>query len=153
MPDSRPASRGVGYHKLGVKPWVVSGGELWSSSAGKVCPGAAKIAQVPNIIALAQEDDEMSQYSDQLDRIEARLRGDLSRPYDMLQSIQAIANRVETIAGRIEQRLITDPSDDHDRLRDIWGEIEAIRSDLAKLTPPTPASYRRHRTRGRAWTF
>lgn len=53
MPDSRPTSRGVGYHRLGVKPWVVAGGELWSSAVGKVCPGAAKIAQVPNVIAAA----------------------------------------------------------------------------------------------------
>jgi hypothetical protein len=139
MPDSRPASRGVGYHKLGVKPWVVSGGEVWSSSAGKVCPGAAKIAQVPQIIALAssQEDDMTPEQDNLLRDIQARLRGDTSRPYDMLQSIQAIADRVEAIAARVEQRLITDPGDDHDRLRDVWGEIEAIRGDLAKLTPRT----------------
>lgn len=54
MPDSRPASRGVGYHKLGCRPWVVSGGELWSSATGKICPGAGKIAQIPQVIAQAK---------------------------------------------------------------------------------------------------
>lgn len=58
MLDSRPASRGVGYHRLGCKPWVVSGGELWSSAAGKICPGAGKIAQIPQIITLARNGSE-----------------------------------------------------------------------------------------------
>lgn len=53
MPDSRPESRGLGYHRLGVDPWRVAGGERWSSSRGKLCPGAAKIAQVPSIVARA----------------------------------------------------------------------------------------------------
>jgi hypothetical protein len=61
MLDSKPASTGVGYHKLGINPWRVSGGEIWSSSVGKICPGAAKIAQIPAIIAAAisgtEEDD------------------------------------------------------------------------------------------------
>ena len=54
MPNSRPESRGVGWHKLGCKPWVVSGGEVWSSAYGKVCPGLAKIAQIPAIVAAAK---------------------------------------------------------------------------------------------------
>lgn len=53
MPDSLPASRGIGWHRLGIDPWRVPGGEVWSSSRGKVCPGAAKIAQVPSIVAAA----------------------------------------------------------------------------------------------------
>ncbi len=55
MPNSLPASMGVGYHRLGVDPWRVDGGELWSSSYGKVCPGDARIAQVPAIITLARQ--------------------------------------------------------------------------------------------------
>jgi hypothetical protein len=58
MPDSRPASRGAGWHKQGVDPWRVTGGEVWSTHYGKVCPGAAKIAQVPQIVALAQNPDQ-----------------------------------------------------------------------------------------------
>lgn len=54
MADSRPTSRGVGYHRLGCRPWVVAGGELWSSATGKICPGAGKIAQIPQVIAQAK---------------------------------------------------------------------------------------------------
>ncbi len=55
MPNSLPASTGVGYHRLGVDPWRVDGGELWSTAYGKVCPGNARIAQVPSIIMRAQQ--------------------------------------------------------------------------------------------------
>lgn len=62
MPDSRPTSRGIGTHRLGIDPWRVAGGESWSSHRGKQCPGAAKVAQVPAIVAAAlggptEEDD------------------------------------------------------------------------------------------------
>jgi hypothetical protein len=63
--------------------------------------------------------------------IDARLRGDTARPYDMLQSIQAIVDR-------IEQRLITDPGKGSDRLRDIWGELEAIKALLKPVAPAKP---------------
>jgi len=55
MPDSRPTSRGMGYHRLGVDPWRVSGGELWSSARGKVCPGPTRIGQIPIIVSRARE--------------------------------------------------------------------------------------------------
>ena len=55
MPNSLPASTGVGYHRLGVDPWRVDAGELWSSAYGKVCPGGARIAQIPDIITRAQQ--------------------------------------------------------------------------------------------------
>jgi hypothetical protein len=54
MPDSRPQSTGVGPHRLGIDPWRVSGGERWSASYGRICPGAGKIAQIPRLIALAK---------------------------------------------------------------------------------------------------
>lgn len=53
MKDSKPTTRGVGYHRLGIDPWRVSGGERWSTTAGKVCPGDRRIAQVNDVIALA----------------------------------------------------------------------------------------------------
>lgn len=55
MPDSRPTSRGMGHHGLGIDPWRVSGGELWSSARGKECPGPARKLQVPTIVARARE--------------------------------------------------------------------------------------------------
>lgn len=55
IPDSRPGRRGVGYHRQGVDPWRVPGGERWSTKAGKVCPGSARIAQIPEVIKRARE--------------------------------------------------------------------------------------------------
>lgn len=65
-PDSKPGSRGLAYHRQGVDgnfgpgtpfkyPGRVAGGERWSSSAGKVCPTDARIAQLPRILARAIE--------------------------------------------------------------------------------------------------
>ncbi|TDV57261.1 peptidoglycan recognition protein family protein [Actinophytocola oryzae] len=71
-PDSRPGSRGIGYHRQGIPgnfatyafPGLVSGGEVWTEDYGKVCPGDARIAQLPQIITRARviaglEADEM----------------------------------------------------------------------------------------------
>lgn len=55
MPDSLAGSCGLGYHRLGIDPWRVTGGELWSGSRGKLCPGDGKIAQIPDIVARAVE--------------------------------------------------------------------------------------------------
>ncbi|VXC42825.1 peptidoglycan recognition protein family protein [Nocardioides sp. AX2bis] len=61
-PDSRPGSRGLAYHRQGCDgtftdghPGRVSGGEVWTSSFGKVCPGGRRIAQLPLILARARE--------------------------------------------------------------------------------------------------
>jgi hypothetical protein len=43
--DSRPGRRGLAFHRQGVDPWRVSGGERWSSARGKECPGPARIRQ------------------------------------------------------------------------------------------------------------
>jgi N-acetylmuramoyl-L-alanine amidase len=59
MPNSLSTSRGLGYHRLGVNPWRVSGGELWSEAYGKVCPGSARVAQQPQILSLAKQGDEV----------------------------------------------------------------------------------------------
>jgi hypothetical protein len=61
-PDSRPGSRGIGFHRQGIKgnfgPFafggIVAGGEVWTKHKGKVCPGDARIAQIPMIIKRAR---------------------------------------------------------------------------------------------------
>lgn len=68
MKDSKPTSKGFGYHKLGVNPYRVDGGELWSKATGKICPGGAKIKQIsssilPGVIKLlggTDTEDELS---------------------------------------------------------------------------------------------
>lgn len=72
IPDSKPGRRGVAYHRQGITgdysaydfPGRISGGEVWSSHEGKVCPGDRRIRQlineiIPRARALAglQEED------------------------------------------------------------------------------------------------
>ena len=54
MPDSRPSSRGFATHRLGINPWRVADGEVWSSAYGKECPGNAKVAQAAEIVRRAK---------------------------------------------------------------------------------------------------
>lgn len=51
--DSRPgaSSRGVSWHRLGVNPWRVGGGLLYSNARGKACPGDKRVGQIPGILA------------------------------------------------------------------------------------------------------
>lgn len=55
VPDSKPGRRGVAYHRQGVPGYMIAGGEQWSNSRGKVCPGNKRIAQIPQIIDRARQ--------------------------------------------------------------------------------------------------
>lgn len=57
MPNSLPQSRGVAIHRLGCDgnftdgyPGRVAGGELWTTSFGKICPAVRRIKQTYEII-------------------------------------------------------------------------------------------------------
>lgn len=71
-PDSRPTSRGLAYHRQGIDgnfgsyrfPGRVSGGEVWTSSRGKVCPGDNKIAQRPAILKQAKNLNNPKEWTD-----------------------------------------------------------------------------------------
>lgn len=67
MASSAASEKGFGYHRLGIDPWRLPNTQKWSSSRGKLCPGAAKIAQAPQVVALAagqQEGDDMPSFDD-----------------------------------------------------------------------------------------
>jgi hypothetical protein len=61
-PDSKPGSRGLAYHRQGIDgnfggfdfPGRVSGGEIWTETFGKVCPGDRRISQLPEILRRAK---------------------------------------------------------------------------------------------------
>ncbi len=67
MPNSRASSRGLAYHRQGIDgnflaegyrfPGRVRGGEVWTKTRGKVCPGDRRIAQRIEILQLAQGKD------------------------------------------------------------------------------------------------
>jgi hypothetical protein len=80
MASSAAGERGFGTHRLGVPGYMAAGGEKWSSSAGKLCPGDAKHAQRFEIVrragGITLEDDDMFTEEDrQLLRITAQQLG------------------------------------------------------------------------------
>jgi len=57
MQDSRSSSHGCGVHRYGItayNPYRQVGGEVWSTSTTKLCPGTARVAQLDGIIRRAQ---------------------------------------------------------------------------------------------------
>jgi hypothetical protein len=124
MPDSRSTSRGLGCHRLGINPWRVSGGETWSSSNGKLCPGAAKIAQLPRILSRAiqittgNEEFDMASseelknliigYGQRVERIDVGEAGALGSPWGYgrrIEDLQARVTRMESTLGQILELL------------------------------------------------
>jgi hypothetical protein len=55
IPDSKVGRRGIGWHRLGVPGYMLPGTEQWSTAQGKVCPGNRRIAQIPGVVARAQQ--------------------------------------------------------------------------------------------------
>jgi hypothetical protein len=54
-PSSKAGTKGCSYHRQGIDPWRISGGQYWSKSAGKVCPGDRRVNQwINDVIPLAQ---------------------------------------------------------------------------------------------------
>lgn len=52
MRDSKPGRRGVGYHRMGIDNWRVTGGDVWGPR-GKVCPGNARVLQFEAVLGSA----------------------------------------------------------------------------------------------------
>src|SRR5690606_11902633 len=63
-PNSKPTSKGLAYHRQWVDgnftpfkyPGRVTGGEKWTTSYGKICPGDNRIDQLPEILAGAKNE-------------------------------------------------------------------------------------------------
>lgn len=77
-PDSRTESRGLAYHRQGIDgnfgtyryPGRVQGGEVWTKSFGKVCPGDRRISQLPAILAAARgQEDDMPLSTEDIDKV------------------------------------------------------------------------------------
>ena len=76
LPSSRPGTRGIGWHRLGIDGNFpeppggllggrVDGGERWSTKFGKACPTATRIRQIveqvlPRAGEIARGDDEVT---------------------------------------------------------------------------------------------
>lgn len=120
-PSSRPGSRGLAYHRQGIDgnfagfrfPGRVPGGEVWSLSIGKVCPGDRRIAQRPEILALAR-------------RI---LEGDVMLDPEVKHQFAALRARLD----RIDRELGVAKKRDTRRAQRLWRQLAVIRGQLDEL--------------------
>src|SRR6266545_366029 len=97
-----------------INAWRVDGGELWSKSYGKLCPGAARIAQVPGTITrakqLIQGDGTMAFTDEQINdlvrsnlEIAQILRTHAVRMGELVNhELPAVLNQLTLIANRLD---------------------------------------------------
>lgn len=120
-PNSRSTSRGLGYHRQGIDgnylgegykfPGRVPGGEVWSESDGKVCPGDRRISQLPQILSLAEElvnGDEMTpdEYEAMLVDAANIIKVDLDKDPDTAKwSLQTVLQSLSARIDRIDDKL------------------------------------------------
>lgn len=93
--NTRKGQSGVGWHSQGVPGnGLVRGGVPWSKYPGKICPGPARIAQIPQIVDRAlqlarnEEDEDMPN----IDEIRAVVRE---------EALGAIRDSIPTIVDRV----------------------------------------------------
>ena len=129
IPDSKPGRRGLGYHAQGAVERVV-GGEVWSTSPGKTCPAARRIAQFKTIIA---------------PRVAARGRGeeDDMAGYSLAddEAGKAWLRALTGAGGGTTPVSVTQQSYNllHAELADVKAELAEIKAELAQPAPePTP---------------
>jgi hypothetical protein len=116
MPDSMPGSRGFATHRLGISPWRVAGGEVWSSANGKECPGTAKHNQRGEVVRRA---------------ISGSTTGD---PFMALSDAQQAA--MATTVGEIKYVLnLIKPSTD--QISNLIAAIDRLTAAMSKLQSPS----------------
>ena len=122
--NSRPGTRGVAWHRQGCDPYRVDGGEHWSLSYGKVCPGDRRIQQIPTLISMAkadgttpppEEDDDMPLTDEDIEKIAKRVNqvlgdynveGDPRNKDDKTpEPANARLTQIERTVRRIEEKL------------------------------------------------
>lgn len=135
MESSRSTERGIGWHRLGIDGNFPAsgllagrtqrgGGEKWSKSRGKVCPGDARIRQIPALVervAARHTEDDMP-----LTRADADLVVDrfLARRINHTAGQTAASNRESATI----ERILGDTSAGGFRA---WKDLPALRAELA----------------------
>lgn len=118
IPDSKPGRRGIGYHRLGCDPTRVDGGDLWSESYGKVCPGDRRIKQLRDEV---------------IPRVAAELAGDEGEDDDMLK-IGRVSDGRHFVLDGCGKRLVT-PERANELVKLKWAEVKDVSADLLSEFP------------------
>jgi len=151
-PDSKPGSRGLAYHRQGIDgnfggfrfPGRVAGGEVWTEHFGKVCPGDNRIAQLPDILAIARDITEMDWF-DMASKQEVTelLRSEVTAPLRERMNEIAVAERnrdkkrFEPVDAEIEA-LAVDIAELSEGNEVLARRLQRLRDDVALLAPPDP---------------
>jgi hypothetical protein len=133
MPNSRPESIGIGYHRLGIDPWRVPDGELWSMSYGKTCPEEQRIAQQPYIITRARVIAAGTPEED-MPMTDAQAAALLTAAETSAKSCEEIAQLFRTHAIRMDNLV-------NHQMPDLRADAEAIKLSTAAIvenTTPAP---------------
>ena len=131
MESSRSTERGIGWHRLGIDGNFPAsgllagrtqrgGGEKWSKSRGKVCPGDARIRQIPALVervAARLTEDDMPTAKEIVDEL-------LSRRINHTAGQAAASNRESATI----ERILGDASAGGFRA---WKDLPALRAELA----------------------
>lgn len=114
-PNSKPTSRGLAYHRQGIDgnfssfkyPGRVKGGETWTTSFGKVCPTDTRIAQLPDILALAINPEGDDVTSEELRAIvrEEIANAKINVGDGVMLNDDTVARRILASLERIEKKL------------------------------------------------
>jgi len=129
IPDSKPGRRGVAYHRLGIDPWRVPDGELWSSSAGKLCPGDARISQIPALIDRARGIVAGPPVQEDLSIMDPDTQKYLDGKFAQLSQAFNI-----TIYG--DERVDTRPDTHPYNLQSLSAKVDALQASVDALKPP-----------------
>jgi hypothetical protein len=144
-PDSRPGSRGLAYHRQGIDgnfgPGTaypargrVSGGEVWTSSPGKVCPGDARINQLPAILARAKQiitpEDDMADKATQ-DTL-ASILSEAKRANNQLEKLRESSFRRDAAVRGLVKDALTIVRADANTDKTVVAKLEAIEQALTE---------------------
>lgn len=151
MPDSRPTSRGLGYHRLGIDgnftdgyAGRVSGGEVWTEHYGKVCPGKARIDQVPAILAaaLGEEPDVGAELDDDIyrDDREVSVRSVLQRMDRFLSNQSTHRTQLLEALDGVEQELKASDDDTQAKIERVLRRLGNLRRAIDAQQDEGPAS-------------
>lgn len=128
MTSSKTSERGIGWHTLGVPASArqkalgrsQTGGELWSTAVGKVCPGYDRVRQIP---AMVRE-------------IAGGGNGDIKKAQQSLVDLGYYVGDVDGIAGPITQAATKNYQRDAGLVADgIIGPktTQQLESDMSKI--------------------
>jgi len=149
IPDSKPGRRGLGYHAQGAAERVV-GGEVWSTSPGKTCPAARRIAQfktivVPRVASRGRGEEDflmaVNATQDQWDAVVKAARSiNATAVYGTTGfegTVEGMANKVNTLINEVRANAHVTGDDE----ANITAKLDELRADVEALKPgPTPAA-------------